>query len=853
MPTNTAINTGWALALTFARRELRAGLTGFRIFLACLSVGVAAIAAVGTISASVTAGLDADAKNLLGGDIDLRFHNHGNSEDQDRYLIENSRALSKTLEMRAMATPVDAEAGLRERSLIELKGVDDAYPLSGVVVLSPPLALNTALAKQPDGSFGAVVDANLLNRLGLGLGGQVKVGEARLTITAILKNEPDRVASVLSFGPRLMVSMAALESTRLIQPGSQLHYQTRVLLPRTTDSRTWRENLDETFPKAGWRVRAPDEAAPGIRRFIDRMTLFLSFVGLTALLVGGIGVTNAVSGYLDGKAATIATFKCVGAAGALVFKIYFLQVMALSLLGIGIGLVFGGIIPIVGLSAVADQMPVAPEIGLYPGPLGLAALFGLLTAVTFAMWPLGRAREIPAATLFRDTVAPSNLKPGLSAMAAAILGVVALAALTIVSASDRYFSYWFVGGALLTLGLLRLGAAALVWSAARTRRPRNAELRLALANIHRPGSSAPGVVVSLGLGLSVLVAVALIQGNLTYQVNERLPEQAPAFFFIDIQPAQVTAFDETVTSITGTSGFRRMPSLRGRIVKIDGVEVAKANVAQGSQWAINGDRALTSSALPTEGSKIIEGKWWDADYSGPPVISLDAGLARGFGIGIGDTLTLNVLGREIEGTIMSLREIDWRSLRFDFAIIFAPGPLEGAPYTHIAAVEAPVEIEEQLEAAVSSRFANITSIRVREALEAAAHILEGIGQAVRGTSLITIVAGALVLAGTLAAGQRRRIYDAVIFKVLGATRGRLLRAFVYEYGILGLATGVISAAIGTLTAWAVMVFLMHAGWIFLPEIVIATLATCLFVTIIAGFLGTWSALGQKASVHLRNK
>jgi putative ABC transport system permease protein len=844
----------WALAWALARRELRAGLTGFRIFLACLGVGVAAIAAVGTISASVTAGLNNNAKNLLGGDIDLRFHNHANSKDQDRYLNAHAGALSKVLELRAMATPaVETDAGKRGRSLIELKGVDEAYPLSGEMVLSPTLALHDALARQNDNSFGAVVDTNLLKRLGLDLGGQVKVGAAIFSITAIIKSEPDRVASVLSFGPRLMVSMAALEQTGLIRPGSQAHFHTRVLLAAGVDPGSWREDLNDIFPKAGWRVRTPNEAAPGIRRFIDRMTLFLSFVGLTALLVGGIGVTNAVGGYLDGKTATIATFKCVGAPGALVFKIYLLQVMALSVLGIGIGLIFGGIIPAVGLSAVANQMPVAPDIDFYPKPLALAAIFGLLTALTFAMWPLGRAREIPAATLFRDAIAPSNLKPGPVAMIAAIVGVAALAGLTILSASDRYFSYWFVGGALVTVTLLRLGAALLVKWTARIKSPKNAELRLALANIHRPGSNAPSVVLSLGLGLSVLVAVALIQGNLNYQVNERLPEEAPAFFFIDIQPGQVATFDKTVNGVAGTRGFRRMPSLRGRIVKIDGIPVEKATVAPESQWAINGDRALTSSAIPTEGSKIIEGEWWDESYSGPPVISLDAGLAKGFGIGIGDTLTLNVLGREIEGTIMSLREIDWRSLRFDFAIILAPGPLEGAPHTHIAAVEAPADIEEELEDAVSSRFANITSIRVREALEAAAHILEGIGQAVQGTSLITIIAGSLVLAGTIAAGQRRRIYDAVIFKVLGATRGRLLKAFAFEYGILGIATGVISAAIGTLTAWAVMVFLMRAGWLFLPQVVAITVTICLFVTIVAGYLGTWKALGETASTHLRNK
>lgn len=844
----------WKLAWLFARRELRAGLTGFRIFLACLAVGVAAIAGVGTISASVTGGLNADAKNLLGGDIDLRFHNHPNNKEQDGYLKANSIALSKVLELRAMASPVGGRNGdARGRSLIELKGVDDVYPLSGEMLLSPAQPLNPALAKRDDGSFGAVVDANLLNRLGLDIGGQVKVGEAILTINATIKVEPDRVASVLSFGPRLMVSMAALDATGLVQPGSQVHFHTRVLLRDGVNSQLWREKLNEAFPSAGWRVRAPDEAAPGIRRFIERMTLFLSFVGLTALLVGGIGVTNAVSGYLDGKTATIATFKCVGAPGGLVFRIYLLQVMALGLLGIAIGLVFGGGLPAIGLNLIANQMPVAPDIRFYPEPILLAAVFGFLTTLTFALWPLGRAREVPAATLFRDRIQPSGLRPSRKILLSAIGGVIVLALLTIFTASDRYFSYWFVGGALVTVGLLRLGAALLVRWAANMGRVNNSELRLAIANIHRPGTNAPSVVLSLGLGLSVLVAVALIQGNMSYQINERLPEEAPAFFFIDIQPGQVAEFDRTVTGVSGTKGLKRMPSLRGRIVKIDGVAVEEVKVAKGSEWAINGDRALTSSAMPTEGSKIIEGEWWPENYSGPPVISLDSGLARGFGIGLGDTLTLNVLGREIEGTITSLREIDWRSLRFDFAIIFAPGPLEGAPHTHIAAVEAPSDIEEELENAVSGKFANITSIRVREALEAAAHILKGIGQAVSGTSLITIVAGAIVLAGTIAAGQRRRIYDSVVFKVLGATRGRLLRAFAFEYGILGAATGIIAAAIGTLTAWAVMVFLMRTRWVFLPEVVVITVTICLFVTVTAGYLGTWKALGEKASTHLRNE
>ena len=849
--------TGLALGWTLARRELRAGFSGFRIFLACLALGVAAIAAVGWISASVVGGLNANAKNLLGGDVSLRFNNRAFSPAQTIWLNANTARLSNALEMRAMAAPEKYNAsngtGARHRSLVELKGVDSGYPLYGEVTLNPPLPLPDALTRQSDGSWGAVVEKNLLLRLGLGIGDRVKVGNTIFTLSAVITHEPDRVATVLSFGPRFMVSQKALQETGLVQPGSLIHHHTRAVLQDGADPAAWRSNLEETFPTAGWRVQMPDQAAPGVRRFIERMALFLGFVGLTALLVGGIGVSNAISSYLESRTAAIATFKCLGAPGKLVFQIYLLQVLAIGLIGIALGLIVGAILPMTVLSLLADYLPVAPEQGFYFKPLLIAAGFGLLTALTFALWPLGRAREIPAATLFRDKIAPSGLRPQKRVIIAAAIGIALLGALTVATSSEKNFAYWFVGGSLLTLALLRLGAAALISGAARLPRPRGASLRLAISNIHRPGSNASSVIVSLGLGLSVLISVALIEGNLNHQVNERLPQRAPAFFFIDIQPDQVADFDATVTSFPETSGFKRMPSLRGRIVKIDGVPVDQVDVAPDSRWAVNGDRALTSTATLTEGSVITDGQWWPKDYSGPPLISLDRGLAHGFGVGLGDTLTLNVMGRHVTGTITSLREIDWRSLRFDFAIIFAPGPLEGAPHTHIAAIEAPVSLEDEMEEAIATKFTNITTIRVREALQAASGILAGIGQAVRGTSLITILAGALVLAGTIAAGQRRRIYTSVVFKVLGATRASLLKAFVIEFGILGLATGLVAAIIGTLTSWAVMVFLMRSDWVFLPTVVIWTVAICLIVTVSAGFFGTWRALGEKATTHLRNE
>ncbi|MBT3238749.1 MAG: ABC transporter permease [Rhodospirillaceae bacterium] len=840
---------GFPLAWRLASRELRAGVRGFRIFIAWLALGVAAIAGVGELSEAVVAGLRADARTLLGGDVDLRLHNRGFSDTQDAYLKQNAMAVSKVVEMRAMAKP-SVDGG--RRSLVEFKGVDDAYPLVGRLALDPPIDKQAALAKV-GGVWGAVAESSLLEKLSVGIGDRVRVGDAEFEIRASIVGEPDRVASVFSFGPRLMVSMDALQSSELNRQGSQIQFHTRVVLEPTDAAVQWMENLKEFFPTAGWRIRGTDKAAPGIQRFIERMTLFLTFSGLTALLVGGIGVSNAVGGFLESRRDTIATLKCLGAPSGLVFTTYLLQILIMGAGGVIIGLVIGAAIPIIGVWALEGLLPVTPRAGIYLGPLLLATAFGMLSAVTFTLWPLGVARRTPAAGLFRGHLSPTSSKPDAFFMTASTLGVVVLALLTIFTSSDRYFACWFVGGAMATLLTLRMGAAVLMKVAARLARCRNAELRLAMANIHRPGSRTPNVVTSLGLGLSVLVATALIEGNLSHQISDRIPERAPAFFFVDIQTDQLAEFEKTIRSVPGTDNLKSVPSMRGRIVGINGVPVEKVEISPGVAWAVRGDRALTYAAERPDDAEIVKGQWWPENYSGPPAISFDAGVAKGFGVGVGDTLTLNVLGREITATIMSLREIDWRSLRFDFAIIFAPGSLEGAPHTHLAAVEAKSKTEDEVEEAVSSRFANITAIRVRDALEAAMHILEGVGSAVRGASALSVMAGAIVLAGVIAAGQGRRVYNAVVFKVLGATRAIVLRAYLMEYGALGLATGLFASLAGTIIAWAVVKFLMGMQWTFLPGVTAMTVSICLILTIIAGFIGAWRALGQKAAGQLRNE
>jgi putative ABC transport system permease protein len=841
----------FSLVVRLARRELRGGLRGLRIFLACLALGVAAIAAVGTGDSAIRAGLAHDARAILGGDVDLRLANR-DATDREKNFLGNTGTVSKVVQMRAMA-----RADRRDRrTLVELKAVDAVYPLAGAVSLSPGIPLGDALARTGR-VWGAVAEQGVLDRLGVAVGDRLRVGDAEFELRAVIAREPDRGADAFSLGPRLMIAAAALAETGLVAPGSILEYRYRVLLPASAGLPAFRDALSARFPDAGWRVLDRRNAAPGLNRMLERVTMYLTLVGLTALLIGGVGVANAIKSYLDSRLATIATLKCLGASHRLVFAVYLTQVLALAAVGTAAGLVVGAAAPFALAKALSGALPFDVRAGLYAGPLALAGGFGIATALAFSLWPLSAARAVSPAGLFRSRVSAARARPsrrGMAAIAAAVLGLVALAG---VAANDRFVALWFGIAAVAALLLLRAAAEILTrlsgaWRARLGNRGR-AWLRLALANLRRPGAQTVTVMLSLGLGLVALIAVTLVEGNLTREVGQEMPGEAPAFFFIDIQPDQLAPFLETVRAIPGVGEVAHVPSLRGRIVAVNGRPVDQVKVAPEASWVTQGDRGLTYSAEPPKNAKIVAGSWWPADYRGLPLISFDAKAAEGMGIGVDDTLTINLLGEDIEARIANLRDIDWGTLGINFVIVFAPGALENAPQTHLATVRVRPDNEAAVEKAVTDKFPNVSAIRVREALEAVNAILGRIGAAVRAVALVTLAAGILALAGAVAAGHERRVYDAVVLKVLGARRRDVLKAFLAEYGLLGLATGALAVAIGVPIAYAVLTRLMHIDFTFLPGAAAATVALGIAACLAFGFAGTWLALGERASKRLRNE
>jgi len=821
-------------------------MRGLRIFLACIVLGVATIAGIGSLAAAVVAGIKADARDLLGGDAEVRLAYRRVDAAERAFLVQGGR-LSEIATMRAMAR---TQSGDR-RSLIELKAVDPAYPLYGMVALAPAQSLGGALDRR-GGHFGAAVDPAILERLGLVLGDSVKIGEATLQLRAAIEREPDAAAGGLEFGPRVIVSTEALAESGLIRPGALVTYHYRLQLPRGVDPASWAARAQNAFPEAGWQIRTFDAASPGLQRLIDRVALFLTLVGLTALLVGGVGIGNAVGGYIAGKTATIATLKCLGAPTRLVFAVYFVAVTALALLGIAAALVLGALVPVVSMPFLARVLPVSIRLGVYPGPLALAALFGILTTLVFALWPLAGIGRVPAGALFRDTVDPARRWVPLPVIAATGLLALGLAALAVVSAQDRRVALWFVAGAVGAFALFRLAGAAVMSGARALGRPHRPALRLALANLHRPGAPTAQVMLSLGIGLTVLVAIALVEGNLSREVENRLPAEAPAFFFIDIQPDQLAGFEAIVRATPGAR-FDEVPMMRGRITRLNGVPVEEATVAPEARWALRSDRGLTYAATLPKGSQLAAGSWWPPDYRGPPRVSFDAALARGMGLKVGDSLSVNLLGREITAVIANLRAIDWERLGINFALVFAPGTLESAPQTHLAAVYLPQSEEEKLVRAVTDSFPNVSAIHVREALAAVDRLISTIGDAVRLTAMVALVAGMLVLGGAIAAGHHRRVYDAVVLKVLGATRGDLARAFLIEYGVLGVLSALVACVLGTLAAYLLVARLMKIEWVFLPLPLLGTLGLAILLTLALGFAGTWRALGAKAAPYLRNE
>ena len=843
---------GRALALRLALRELRGGVRGFGVFIACIALGVTAIAGVGSFAQSLVDGLAREGRAILGGDLAFTLIQREATAPERAFLAAQGE-VSVAATLRAMGRTADGRA-----TLVEVKAVDDAYPLYGTVATDPAAPLADLLARRGD-AFGAIVDPALLARLDLKPGARITLGQATLELRAALVAEPDKLAGGIGFGPRLMLSEQALRATGLLQPGSLVRWHYRVRLAPGAGEDAVKRVTDAAaaqLPDAGWDIRTRTNATPQIARNVERFTQYLTLVGLTALLVGGVGVANSARHYLERKRDVIATMKALGATGTRVFVIYFTQVMLLAAIGVAIGLVLGALLPFAVAAALRTLLPLPLAPAVHPGELASALAYGLLTAAAFSLWPLGRAHDVPVSALFRDEIAPLRRFPRLRYALAAALAALTLTMLAVMAAYDYRMAVIFVVAALAVFALLRLVAAALMGLARRAPRPRSTMWRLAIANIHRPGALTPTVVLSLGLGLALLVTVLEIDANLRREFMQALPEKAPSFYFLDIQGADADRFDAFVHAQAPRAGLDRVPMLRGRIVAARGVKAEDLKAHPDAQWVLHSDRGITFTGDVPQGSRVVEGQWWGRDYVGPPLISFEKKIAEGLGLKIGDDVTVNVLGRNVTARIANLRTVDWESLGINFVLVFSPGAFAGAPVTDIATVTYPgggtPGEEAALLKAVGDAFPSVTAVPVKDALDAVGQMVMNLVLAIRVASGVTLVAAVLVLGGALAAGHRHRVYDAVILKTLGATRRQLITAYALEYLLIGFATVLFGVAAGSIAAWRVVADIMTLPFAWEGGPAVAAALVALAITLLFGLIGTFAALGRKPAAVLRN-
>jgi putative ABC transport system permease protein len=843
---------GTSLALRYALRELRGGLRGFYVFIACIALGVMAIAGVGSVAASLGDGLAREGRTLLGGDVAFSLIQREAKPDEVAFLRSRG-AVSIAATLRGMARTVDGRL-----ALVELKAVDTTYPMLGELTLDPKLPVADLLDER-DGAFGAGVDSTLLARLDLKIGDRITVGNATFQIRSVVEAEPDRLAGGLGFGPRFLISEAALRATGLLQPGSLVRWIYRVKLPDGADgdraATALTDDVRTSLPEAGWEIRTRSNASPQLERTISRFTQFLTLVGLAALLVGGVGVANAVKSHIDRRRDVIAALKALGATGRDVFSIYLTQVIVLAVIGSVIGLVVGAALPfiIVGLFGKLLPLPVVPALHL--DELTLSFGYGLLTALAFGLWPLGRVHDVPVAALFREAVSNEWHRPRWRYLALMAVVIVLLIAVVVGLAYDKRVAAVFVASSVVVFVLLRGIAAGLMALARRLPRPRITMLRLAIANIHRPGALTPSVVMSLGLGLAVLVTITQIDGNLRRQFMAALPDRAPSFYFIDIPSTDADRFGAFLKQTAPQSTIEDVPMLRGRIVAARGVKVEDLKPSTDAEWVLQSDRGLTYTGQVPKGSKVVEGTWWGADYDGPPLVSFEKKLADGLQLKIGDQVVVNVLGRDITATISNMRTVDWQSLGINFVLVFSPNAFKGAPHTHIATLTETHPDpggDARIIKSVADAFPTVTSVRVREALETIGTVVTNLVLAIRGASAVTLISAILVLGGALAAGHRHRVYDAVILKTLGATRGRLLGAYALEYLMIGFATAIFGVIAGSVAAWLIVTRLMTLSFIWQAGSAAGVVAAALIVTVGLGLAGTLLALNQKPATVLRN-
>ena len=835
------LSTAWAIA----RRDLNARFRGLRLLLVCIFLGTAALAAIGTLTSAIERELASSGQELLGGDLEVEVWQRDLRPDEIAAIAEYG-VISSGYRMQARASTPDAAAP------IELKAVDGKWPMFGTLVLTDGRNVSA-----PSGND-AWIAQTALERLGIAVGDSFKVGTVTLRAAGIIKDEPDRLSEGFQLGPTIIVAQDVPAKAGLLEPGALYQSKHRIAFANPArDADAVEDALTKQFPTAGFDIRTRDRASPGADRFVRQMSDFLTLVGLAALVIAGIGIAGGVSSYLDQRRSSIATLKVLGATSGDIVRIYAMQIGVAALAGSIAGLAAGVAVTPLLAGALQGLLPVESGFIIAPGALLLAASYGLLVAFAFAAAPLLRARTFPAMALMRSGIVP--LGRDKRALLATGLGLAAICALALLTTDQPMLSGGFLlgaGGALLLLAGLGWGIQTL---ARRLPRPANPLLRSALANIHRPGAPTGALVTALGFGLAAFVLLAAVQSAIDGNIAQRVPKEAPDYFVLDVPVAKEQRFVALIRQDFPKAGVRTVPTMRGAVLaygpKNAMTRVAALKELPEGAWALRGERGLTYADTLPAGNSMVEGEWWSPVHAGEPLVSVDADFARAVGLEVGDYLTIGILGVERTARVANLRQIDWESMGFNFALVFSRNAISDAPHNLSATIDLPEGADTAargtLLRALVKEMPSSSVIEVGGILVEARKLLQQVSLATLAAAAVTVLAGLAVLMGAIAAARAARTYDTVMLRVLGASRRQILLLQLAEYGLLAAVLALVALGLGGGLAWVVITQLFEFDW--LPDWGEVLGVLGLGVALVLGFAlaGSLPLLGAKPARALR--
>jgi len=848
--------------LKMAWRETRGAWRHFLYFFACIAIGVGALVGVSLFSTNVERAVTKEARGLLGGDLEIRLTHPLSLAGQAVLdsLSERGMVFTHVSELVAMAARATHGAvATQSTQIIELKAVESMYPLYGAIRLDPAQSLDVLL--RPDerrcgghSCFGAVVQESLLIRMGLSVGDQLKIGQAMFLITGIVRTEPDRMANAFILGPRVMIAQEGLRAAELIKPGSRVRERYLVKLPSDRPVEPLLSELRDRLAADSARVSSYRTAQSQLRQFLDQLSRYLGLIGLTALFIGGLGVGTSIHAFLRDKMRTIAILKAVGADSATVVSTYVVQAIFLGCVGSLAGILLGialqrGLPPLMAALFVSDlleQLGVSLELSWASiWPLMKGATLGLLSTLLFTLWPLLKVRDIHPGAIFRREAEHATVEHetppsrwwvtwgladrwNVGTAGGIILG---LCALSVWQAGSWSIGFLFLGALSFAITVLFVCARVFVRGLAWVPLPRLLSLRYALGNVVRPGSQATGIMVAIGIGVMVIVTVSLVEQALLHQIQDNRPAEAPTFFFIDIQPDQAKEFVSLVNRQTDRARPELTPLVRSRLHAIDG-HVVKAEEgvekdekrtegkeARGKQWYFTREYVLTFLDQLPKDNQLVKGEWWKpGQVFSTPQVSVEEDAATHLGLAIGSSVEFDIQGATVSAEVSSIRKVEWGNFSTNFYMILSPGAIEGVPFTYVATVRVSPQEEVPLQQAVVASFPNVSAIHVGDVLEGFARVLDRLSLAIRAVALFCVAAGGLVMAAALAATRYRRLYESVILKALGATRGLIARAFAIEYVLLGAVAGLIGLTLGSVLSWAVLRYVFDLPWSIHPRV-----------------------------------